>query len=69
MNGSRFQLLGHTGTKRKIGSPKTYKLPKMFRRARQRHDPMLVLNMSIFNFDSGWRRTFDPIKVHENGAS
>jgi hypothetical protein len=21
------------------------------------HDPMLVLNMSIFNFTNGWRRT------------
>jgi hypothetical protein len=22
------------------------------------HDPMLVLNMSIFNFTDGWSRTF-----------
>jgi hypothetical protein len=41
----------------------------MFRRNRRRHDPMLVLNMSIFNDDNGWRRLFDPIKVHENGPS
>jgi len=29
-----------------------------FRRRARRHDPMLVLNMSIFNFTNGWRRTF-----------
>jgi len=28
------------------------------------HDPMLVLNMSIFNFDGGWNRTFSPLKIH-----
>ena len=38
-----------------------------FRRRRRRHDPMLVLNMAIFNFDDGWNRTFNPLKVHENG--
>src|SRR5205823_12966251 len=31
---------------------------KPFRRRAPRHDPMLVLNMSIFNFTDGWRRTF-----------
>jgi hypothetical protein len=39
----------------------------MFRRRRRMHDPMLVLNMSIFNSDDGWDRTFNPIKVHESG--
>jgi hypothetical protein len=29
-----------------------------FRRRAQRHDPMLVLNMSNFNFTDGWRRAF-----------
>jgi hypothetical protein len=30
---------------------------------RQRqHDPMLVLNMSAFNFESGWNRVFSPIR-------
>jgi len=30
----------------------------LFRRRAPRHDPMLVLNMSIFNFTDGWSRTF-----------
>jgi hypothetical protein len=33
-------------------------LRKIFRRPVRRHDPMLVLNMSIFNFTDGWSRTF-----------
>jgi hypothetical protein len=33
-------------------------LRKRFRRRVKRHDPMLVLNMSNFNFTDGWRRTF-----------
>jgi len=33
-------------------------LRKVFRRRARRHDPMLVLNMSIFNFTDGWNRTF-----------
>jgi len=41
---------------------------EMFRRHRRRHDPMLVLNMSIFNFADGWSRTFNPLKTHERGA-
>jgi hypothetical protein len=40
---------------------------KMFRHDRRRHDPMLVLNMSIFNFAGGWNRTFKPLKAYENG--
>ena len=31
---------------------------KLFRRRGHRHDPMLVFNMSIFNFTDGWSRTF-----------
>jgi hypothetical protein len=34
------------------------KLRNVFRPRAPRHDPMLVLNMSIFNFTDGWRRTF-----------
>jgi len=30
------------------------------------HDPMLVLNMSIFNFDGGWNRVVNPIPQREN---
>jgi hypothetical protein len=32
-------------------------LRKLFRPCAPRHDPMLVFNMSIFNFTSGWSRT------------
>jgi hypothetical protein len=35
------------------------RLPKSFRRrSRRRHDPMLVLNMTLFNFTDGWNRAF-----------
>ena len=37
-------------------------LRRIFRRRVRRHDPMLVLNMSIFNFTGGWRRTFSKSK-------
>jgi hypothetical protein len=33
-------------------------LPKIFRRRPPIHDPMLVLNMSSFNFTNGWSRIF-----------
>jgi len=33
-------------------------LRKVFRRRARRHDPMVVFNMSIFNFTDGWNRTF-----------
>ena len=33
-------------------------LRKIFPRRVRRHDPMLVFNMSIFNFTDGWSRTF-----------
>jgi len=33
-------------------------LRQVFRRRMRRHDPLLVLNMSIFNFTDGWNRTF-----------
>jgi len=34
------------------------KLPRILRRSRRRHDPMLVLNMALFNFTDGWNRAF-----------
>jgi hypothetical protein len=34
-------------------SPRT-----IFRRYRQRHDPLLVFNMWSFNFTDGWSRIF-----------
>jgi hypothetical protein len=33
-------------------------LRKFFQPGSRRHDPMLVLNMSISNFINGWNRTF-----------
>ncbi len=32
------------------------------------HDPMLVFNMSIFNLNNGWDRTFNPLKAYQNEA-
>jgi hypothetical protein len=37
-------------------------------RRRRIHDPMLVFNMSIFNFAGGWSGTFNPLKTHERGV-
>jgi hypothetical protein len=31
---------------------------ELFRRRGHKHDPILVFNMSIFNFTDGWSRTF-----------
>jgi hypothetical protein len=39
---------------------------KWFRARRRWHDPMLVLNMSIFNSGSSWNRIFNPIPQREN---
>jgi len=33
-------------------------LRRIFRRRMRRHDPMLVLNMDLFNFTDGWNRAF-----------
>jgi hypothetical protein len=40
----------------------------MFRRRRRMHDPMLVLNMSIFNAADGWNRTFHQLEIYQNGT-
>jgi hypothetical protein len=48
---------------RKVGAQQR----EMISRRRRIHDPMLVLNMSIFNFADGWSRTFNPLKSHERG--
>jgi hypothetical protein len=55
-------------SKTKIGRDRrslAAKWREIFRRRRM-HDPMLVLNMSIFNIGNGWDRTFNPLKIHEN---
>jgi hypothetical protein len=31
---------------------------RIFRRSSRRHDPMLVVNMTLFNFTDGWNRPF-----------
>jgi hypothetical protein len=33
-------------------------LQRLLRSRRRKHDPLLLLNMSHFNFTDGWRRTF-----------
>ena len=44
----------------------TRKLRHYFQNRRPQHDPMLVLNMSIFNFEGGWNDIWNPAKVREN---
>ena len=39
---------------------------KWFRARRGGHDPMLVLNMSIFNSGRSWNRIFNPVSQREN---
>ena len=41
-------------------------LRQVFPRRRATHDPLLVFNMSIFNFGGGWDRVFNPLRVREN---
>jgi hypothetical protein len=31
---------------------------RQFRKRAYKHDPMLLLNMSLFNFTDGWARVF-----------
>jgi hypothetical protein len=31
------------------------------------HDPMLVFNMSVFNFADEWTRTVNRLKAHQRG--
>jgi hypothetical protein len=42
---------------------------KRFRFRARRHDPWLVLNMSIFNFAGGWNRIFNPFLSRQNARS
>jgi hypothetical protein len=39
---------------------------RWLQRRRRRHDPWLVLNMSIFNFEPGRNEIFNPLQSHEN---
>jgi hypothetical protein len=63
MNGGRFPEQQETRMKRRLA----HKSREMFQRRRRMRDPLLVFNMSIFNFDDGWNRVFSPLKAHENG--
>jgi hypothetical protein len=38
---------------------------RWFQQRRRPHDPMLVLNMATFNWESGWNRIFNRIPNHE----
>jgi hypothetical protein len=43
-----------------------YRWQQIFSPRQRRHDPMLVLNMTIFNLAGGWNRIFNQLKIHEN---
>ncbi len=51
---------------RPSGNPRSTQR-RLFDRRQRKHDPLLVLSMSRFNFADGWERTFNPIKDHERG--
>jgi hypothetical protein len=59
MDGAKFQFLGRRQRRRAL-----LRKRRPAATSRRRHDPMLVLNMSAFNFADGWGRTFS--KLHEN---
>lgn len=54
--------LGISGGRRNAGR----RWREIFRRRRQIDNPMLVLNMSIFNFGGGWERIFNQLEPQEN---
>ena len=64
MNGGPFPEQHETRMKRRLA----HKWREMFQRRRRMSDPLLVFNMSIFNFDHGWNRIFTQFKIHENGT-
>ena len=50
----------------KTAQTKQTKSQKWLRARRRWHDPMLALNMSIFNSGSGWNRIVSPVLQREN---
>lgn len=66
-DGSKFQLLGYRPGRMKNPS-RVVADGRRSRPQRRRHDPMLVLNISLFNFARGWNQAFSLVKAHENGA-
>ena len=65
ITGRQFQFLGRREITAKNRSSGFSSRRHRQRRLRSIHDPMLVLNMSLFNFAGGWDRTFQAIKVRE----
>ncbi len=63
-NGGPFPEQQETRMKRRLA----HKWREIFQRRRRMRDPLLVFNMSIFNFDDGWNRIFSQFKIHENGT-
>ena len=64
MNGGPFSDQQEMRMKRRLA----HKWRGMFQRRGRMRDPLLVFNMSIFNFDDGWNRIFSQFKIHENGT-
>jgi hypothetical protein len=54
--------LGISGGRRNAGR----RWRDIFRRRRQIDNPMLVLNMSIFNFGGGWDRIINPLNAQQS---
>jgi hypothetical protein len=52
------QAHNNSRSKRGFAQPEHGKRRRILRRFRRRHDPMLVLNMTLFNFTDGWNRAF-----------
>ena len=65
MNGGRFPERQETKMK-PSQRRRAHKWREMFQRRRRMRNPLLVFNMSIFNFDDGWNRIFSQLKIHEN---
>jgi hypothetical protein len=64
MNGGPFPKQQEMRMNRRL----THKWQEVFQRRRRTRDPLLVFNMSTFNFDGGWNRIFSQFKIHENGT-
>jgi len=62
MNESEEEIMKSHKLKQKTP---TDKLRHYFQNRRRQHDPLLVLNMLIFNFEGGWSRIINPIKARE----
>ena len=73
MNRTNLRNDAVNGRVRSPGAPKRVDGPatrpyqnRWFRFRRRRHDPWLVLNMSMFNCEAGRTEIFNPIRSHQN---